>query len=296
LFFEGKNINQHKKFSVQGTKQMKCQVCMQETLIPFRCPHCGGQFCSAHRLPENHACPKIDVARVQRREQVMTSQSPGSYQYSYVFGQQPFRRKRHVNFSRKELKHIFVAAGLVVGIGFSIGFYGNYFGGFSSAWTLGVMAVFAVVMTSSFLVHEIAHKVMAQRKGLWAEFRLTTWGSVLTLISVFLPFKMISPGAMMIGGSIPSGEDIVKISIAGPITNIIFASALLGLAFALPPSSFVLMLFFAAYINAFMAVFNLIPFGILDGYKIFSFNKRLWGLAFVASASLTIVTYLQIFG
>jgi Zn-dependent protease len=107
---------------------------------------------------------------------------------------------------------------------------------------------------------------------------------------------MISPGAMMIGGSVPSGEDLVKISIAGPITNLIFSSVLLGLAFTLPPSPFVLMLFFAAYINAFMAVFNLIPFGILDGYKIFSFNKKVWALAFAASAALTIVAYLQIFG
>ena len=91
---------------------------------------------------------------------------------------------------------------------------------------------------------------------------------------------MISPGAMMIAGT-PNGDEIVKISIAGPVTNIIFSSALLGLAFAVWPSVFASMLFFAAYINAFMAVFNLIPFGILDGYKIFSFNKKLWVLAFI---------------
>lgn len=225
----------------------------------------------------------------------MTPQSYNSYNYSYVFGQEAFKRKHRINFSQKELKHIAVAALLVVGIGFSIGLYGNLFGGFLPQWTWAVMAVFAVIMTSSFLVHEIAHKVTAQRKGLWAEFRLTTWGAVLTLVSVFLPFKMISPGAMMIGGSVPSGEDIVRISLAGPITNIIFSSTLFALAFALPQNAFVGMLFFAAYINAFMAVFNLIPFGILDGYKIFSFNKKLWALAFVPSLILTLTAYWIIF-
>ena len=270
---------------------MKCKTCMEETFLPFRCPHCGGQFCSAHRLPENHACPKIDVAHAQRHEAVMKPQSYSSYNYSYVFGQQPFQRKYHVNFSQQELKHIFVAVLLVVGIGFSIGLYW-----FSSVWTLAITGIFAGIMTASFLIHEIAHKIVAQKKGMWAEFRLTTWGAVLTFFSVFLPIKIISPGAMMIGGSIPSGEAIVKISIAGPITNIIFSSSLLSLAFALPPSSFVLMLFFAAYINAFMAVFNLLPFGILDGYKIFSFNKIIWVLAFAASVALTVVTYLQTFG
>jgi Zn-dependent protease len=270
---------------------MKCQDCSQETLLPFRCPHCGGQFCGAHRLPENHACPKIDAARTQRQEQVMTNQTYGSYNYSYVYGQDPYKRKNYISTSPKELKHIGVAAALVIGIGFSIGLYG-----FLSVWSYAIMGIFAGLMTASFLVHEIAHKIVAQKKGMWAEFRLTTWGAVLTFVSVFLPFKMISPGAMMIGGSVPSGEDLVKISIAGPITNLIFSSVLLSLAFTLPPSSFVLMLFFAAYINAFMAVFNLIPFGILDGYKIFSFNKKVWSLAFAPSVALTVVAYLQIFG
>lgn len=264
---------------------------MQETLLPFRCPYCGGQFCSAHRLPENHACPKIEFARAQRQEQVITPQSYDSYQYTYNFGQQPFKRERHVYFSHKELKHITIAALLVIGIGFSIGLYGNLFpGSFSFWWTPDMMAVFAVIMTTSFLVHEIAHKIMAQKKSLWAEFRLTTWGALLTFASIFLPFRMIAPGAMMIGGS-PNGDEIVKISLAGPITNIIFSSALLGFAFTLYPSAYGMMLFFAAYINAFMAVFNLIPFGILDGYKIFSFNKKLWALAFIPSLILTVFTF-----
>jgi Zn-dependent protease len=274
---------------------MKCQVCIQETLLPFRCPYCGGQFCSEHRLPENHACSRIGFARAQKQKQVITTQSYNSYQYTYNLGQQQFNHNRHVYFSHKELKHILVAAALVIGIGFSIGLYGNLFGGFLPQWTWDMMAVFAVIMTASFLVHEIAHKVMAQKKNLWAEFRLTTWGAVLTLASVFLPFKVISPGAMMIAGS-PNGEDLVKISLAGPTTNIIFSSALLGFAFALHQNAFALVLFFAAYVNAFMAIFNLIPFGILDGFKIFSLNKKIWALAFAISAALTVIAYLYAFG
>ncbi len=222
----------------------------------------------------------------------MTAQAPGSYSYSYVFGQQPFKRQHRIRFSQKELKHISIAALLVVGIGFSIGLYGNFFGGFAFEWTWGMMATFAAVMTSSFLVHEIAHKVVAQKKGLWAEFRLTTWGALLTFASIFLPFRMIAPGAMMIGGTLQKGDDIVNISIAGPLTNLIFSSAILGLAFALPLSlEWAFVVLFAAYINAFMAVFNLIPFGVLDGYKIFSFNKLLWALAFIPSVILTLFLY-----
>ena len=210
----------------------------------------------------------------------MTTQAYNSYQYSYNLS--PPKREKHFYFSYKEVKHIIVAAALVIGSGFSIGLYG-----FSWSWI--VMAAFAAVMTMSFLVHEIAHKVMAQQAGMWAEFRLTTWGAVLTLASVFLPFKMIAPGAMMIGGQAPSAKEMVKISIAGVITNMIFAASFLGLAFGLPNSAYSGMLFFAAYINSFMALFNLIPFGVLDGYKLFTLNKKTWILAFMPSVVLTVI-------
>jgi Zn-dependent protease len=280
---------------------MKCQVCTQETMLPFRCPFCGGQFCSVHRLPENHSCPGISKARTHVQDKVMTQQAYNSYNYSYALGQDPYKRKYRIRWSQKEFKHIGIAAALVLGIGFSIGLYSNFFGGFAYIWRWDVMAVFALLMTASFLVHEIAHKVMAQKSGMWAEFRLTTWGAMLTLVSVFLPFKMISPGAMMIGGTSPTKENMIKISIAGVITNMILATTFLGLGFALLSiesisRAFISMLFFAAYINAFMALFNLIPFGVLDGYKIFSLNKTIWVAAFIPGVILTVFTYWLIFG
>lgn len=228
----------------------------------------------------------------------MTNQAYGSYNYSYVYGQPAFKRKNHISTSPKELKHIGIAAALVIGIGFSIGLYATFFpdfAGFNFTWTYSMMAVFAVIMVASFLTHEFGHKIIAQKRGLWAEFRLTTWGAALTFASIFLPFRMIAPGAMMIGGTLEKNDDLVKISLAGPITNMIYSVVFLGLAFNLPLSfDWGSMLIFAAYLNAFMAVFNLIPFGVLDGFKIFSFNKKVWALAFIPSAILAIITFLYI--
>jgi Zn-dependent protease len=153
------------------------------------------------------------------------------------------------------------------------------------AWI--TILAFALVMTTSFLVHEVAHKVMAQKAGMWAEFRLTTWGAMLTLVSVFLPFKMIAPGAMMIGGSMPSQKEMLKISVAGVLTNIAFSVTFLAFYLGLPPNPFSWMLYFSAYINAFMALFNMIPFGVLDGFKVFNINKIVWAAVFAVSAGLT---------
>ena len=264
--------------------------------MPYSCPHCGGQFCSQHRLPENHVCPQISRAYVQRQssvEETMTQTGNSGYNYSFNFNPQQNRTRRHSVSSFKELKHIGIAALLVIGIGFSIGYYNNLYDDIN--WTLSVMAVFSVCMMASFLIHELAHKFTAQKNGLWAEFRLTLWGAVLTFASVFLPFKMIAPGAMMISGT-TNRKSILKISIAGPITNIVFALVFLTLTIVLPPavSQYSFAFAFVGYINAFMAAFNLIPFGVFDGYKIFSVNKKVWAIAFIPSVILAIYSYMLI--
>ena len=274
---------------------MNCQACNQNVDMPFRCPYCGGGFCSIHRLPENHACPRLDHARAERQGHVMTQRGYGNYSYSYVYGQDSFKKKHKILWSPKELKHFGIATALVLGIGVSIFIYLYTLNQIQMAnWNWLVISFFAVFMTVSFLTHEIAHKVMAQKAGLWAEFRLTTWWAVLTLLSVFLPFKMIAPGAMMIGGQISNAKDMLKISIAGVISNMIYSAVFLFLTFALPISEFTFAFAFLAYINAFMALFNLIPFGIFDGYKIFRINKKVWAAAFIPTLILTITTYLII--
>ncbi len=41
----------------------KCDICGTYELLPFQCKYCGGTFCSAHRLPENHACPGLRMMK-----------------------------------------------------------------------------------------------------------------------------------------------------------------------------------------------------------------------------------------
>jgi Zn-dependent protease len=275
---------------------MNCQKCGQETLMPFRCPYCGGQFCSEHRLPENHSCSRADLAQAQRQEAVAEVFAPAraSYEYSISYG--PGRtNKRRIYTTPKEIMHLIPAAVLIIAIGFSIVLYSNYFYGPNSsfaAWGLTEISIFAVLLTASFLIHEMAHKVIAQRQGLWAEFRLTSWGAAMTLVSVFTPIRLISPGAMMIAGPARLNE-VGKISIAGPITNISLSLAFIVASFMqVSYSSYWVLFLILASFNAFIAVFNLIPFGILDGFKIFSWNKKVWILGFAAAAALAVYTYL----
>ena len=102
---------------------MKCQKCGQEAFLPFQCPYCGGQFCTAHRLPENHDCSKMELARASKQEEAaVVLKTPSSYEYTVTFGQ-PRRLRGHVYFSPKELRHLAVAALLVAGVGLSYGMF-----------------------------------------------------------------------------------------------------------------------------------------------------------------------------
>jgi Zn-dependent protease len=222
---------------------------------------------------------------------------PGSNGYNYSFNfnpQQPTKTRRPNISSLKELKHLGIAVLLVIGIGFSIGLYTNMSSD-KTIWTLSMMSVFAVCLMTSFLIHELAHKFTAQKRGMWAEFRLTTWGAIFTLVSVFLPMKMIAPGAMMIRGT-TDRKSILKISIVGPITNIIFPLVFFALKLVSLSaiSQYNSVFAFIGYINAFMAVLNLIPFGVFDGFKIFSVNRKIWAASFIPSLILTIYGFMLI--
>ena len=37
-----------------------CDACGKSENMPYHCRHCGGTYCSEHRLPENHGCPGLD--------------------------------------------------------------------------------------------------------------------------------------------------------------------------------------------------------------------------------------------
>lgn len=263
---------------------MKCQKCGKEIFLPFRCPYCGGHFCSEHRLPENHDCPRIELARAPRKETrpvMVQTQKPYEYTVTYT----PPRPRGKISFSEKEVKHLTVGALLVIGIGFSLGLFSSTF------WQMSpiMLILFTMILTASFFIHEIAHKIVAQRNGFWAEFRLMFTGAILTLLSIISPFKIISPGAVMVAGLVDR-ENMGKISIAGPTTNIILAVMLLTIALPFQ-EGYQLVLVICAAFNAWIALFNLIPFGMLDGFKIFLWNKTMWALAFTASLVLTIYMF-----
>ncbi len=263
---------------------MKCDYCGKDEALPFRCQYCHGSFCPEHRLPENHNCPEIDQA-IEAKAQKQ------SYEYKVTYA--PTMPKNKFSFSTTEIKHLIIGALLVSGVGMSWIISADFT---SLSFSLPdipivVLAGLVVLFTAAFFIHEIAHKLTAQHFGLWAEFRIILFGAIITLISIVSPLKFISPGAVMIAGS-GDKKVVGKTSIAGPLTNIVFGFVALASAFFLS-WPYILLAVFPAFFNATISVLNLIPIGILDGYKIFQWNKVAWALALIPALALGVLVVVQ---
>lgn len=152
-------------------------------------------------------------------------------------------------------------------------------------WVLGMFGMMAVIVIFSFLLHEFGHKFTAQRMGMWSEYRMFPNGLLITIVMSFFGFLFAAPGVVYIRGYVTEEQD-GKISIAGPMVNIVLAIAGLGLACAFDGNPMVVFFYLMFTLNASLALFNLLPIAILDGAKIMRWNAVYWGIAFAIAAIL----------
>jgi Zn-dependent protease len=161
-----------------------------------------------------------------------------------------------------------------------------------NAFSLLSLIVATVIFASGFILHELAHKYVAQRYGLWAEFRVNTMGVLLTAISIVSPLKFIAPGAVVISG-FADKDRMGWTAIAGPIVNIVITIILLATLPVLSGHPLIASaVLTGAAINAFLALFNMIPFAIFDGRKVYVWNRRYWAIVFIVALVLTAYTYI----
>jgi Zn-dependent protease len=253
---------------------MRCEKCGVDDPFPFVCSYCGKPFCADHRLPESHDCSDLWMARPPSQ----VSPPPRQGRKFFDHTDRVNSPRRVYWFSRTELEHLGLGTLLVTLVALS--FTGSFL---PNQITLSLALIFA----ASFLLHEMAHKFVAQRNRLWSEFRLTMFGALLTLISIFSPFKIIAPGAVMISGRADVSM-IGKTSFAGPLTNVLLGFGFWILSFY-TQSPFASVFRWGAEVNGILAIFNLIPFGVLDGRKIMSWNFKVWAIGLALSATLLIV-------
>lgn len=188
-----------------------------------------------------------------------------------------------LRFSKLEILHLAIATALVTAVGMSIF-------GYRVRWD------FLAIFISAFIVHELGHKFLAQIYHAFAEFRLILFGAAFTAFTALpiFPFKFIAPGAVYIG-PLSKGRN-GRVAWIGPLTNLAMGGGFL-LAFlissATDSGSLNSVLRLGAYFNAWIAIFNLIPFLGLDGSKIFAWSKVIWVLTLAGAIALYAITQMM---
>ncbi|MFH0970239.1 MAG: hypothetical protein V1776_02145 [Candidatus Diapherotrites archaeon] len=149
--------------------------------------------------------------------------------------------------------------------------------GFSDA-----LAIAALAVGTGFLLHEMAHKYVAIHFGAKAEFRAWNTGLLVALaVAVLFRFIFAAPGAVYIYGKHVTLRENGIISAAGPLMNIIIGIIGIGLSSLFATSQIGHVALIVGSINLYLAMFNLLPFFILDGAKVFAWNKGVWAILFI---------------
>src|ERR687886_709516 len=257
---------------------MKCRICDINESFPFKCNYCKSFFCHLHRLPPNHSCTNIEeyiaAKEIVKGVNHARSNVGVNNNNNNIKLIQNAASTLKLSFSKTEIKHLSLATGLVTAVGLSFNHYRH------------ISVEFLLIFISAFLVHELAHKFLAQSYGSWAEFRTDLYGIMVTAISAipFIPFKFIAPGAVMIGLSDKSRFG--RVALIGPLTNIVMGFSFILATYIFPNY---LYLYSGASFNGWIALFNLLPFGVLDGQKIFDWDKIVWGITIVLATTLFII-------
>lgn len=206
--------------------------------------------------------------------------------YSYYIG------KFEIHTSDKELKDLFIAW-ILVSIAFAIVRTQELnINLLLSTEFLTTMLISAITVGLGFLLHEMAHKVMAQRYHCWAEFRADITMLTLAVIMSFLGFVFIAPGAVIIFGNINKKQNGI-IAFAGPVTNLVIAILMLPLLFSNLPGIWNEIIISGYIINAWLALFNMIPLWNFDGSKIYAWNKPIYFITVILAAILVFIFFIR---
>lgn len=168
-----------------------------------------------------------------------------------------------MKFSRKEIIDL-CKAWVVISFAFAVVFKNT------SDVFINIILFSLLTVGSGFLLHELAHKWLAQSYGYWAEFRSDDKMLLLALLMSFFGFVFAAPGGVLMPRMGLKKEGII--ALAGPMSNVFLALTFLTGNFLYSSQFF----FYGMYINSFLAIFNLIPFPGFDGSKVIIWNKIVW--------------------
>ena len=158
------------------------------------------------------------------------------------------------------------------------------------------VAPLLITIGSGFVLHEMAHKLVAIYYGAAAKFRMWTQGIIFMLFASLIGVLFAAPGAVYIFSREITKRQNAMISLAGPALNVGLVFFFVALELVAPVNQYYSFLarlgtifngfgmvngmfsvwHFGASINLVLALFNMIPAFPLDGSKVYAWNRFSW--------------------
>jgi Zn-dependent protease len=163
------------------------------------------------------------------------------------------------------------------------------------------LVIAMIVAGVGFVLHELAHRVVARGYGAEAHFIANNGWLLISIVLAFTGFFIAAPGAVWHRGYLTPRQGGL-IALAGPVTNlvlsVVFLLALIGLvASGVPVPEIVLNVCFIGFkFNAWLGLFNMIPAGPFDGAKVLAWDWRVFAVTVAVGILLTFVLSNQAIG
>lgn len=196
--------------------------------------------------------------------------------------------------SKTELVHLTIALIILTfAFSFPLSHSSLFFKGIDINNILNAVPIAFFGLLTAFFVHELSHKFMAQRYGLWSEFRMFPESLIFSsILAVLTGVIFAAPGSVIFRGE-PRPFEMGRIAAAGSAANIIIAAVTLPFfLFVFFENSFLgWMVGSICFVNALLATFNLLPFSSLDGSKVIWWNEVVWAILFGLALIITIIIF-----
>jgi len=196
-------------------------------------------------------------------------------QYTKSKGPRIFKFGKY-SFSTTEIKHLSFA---LIMITITLMLFNKQFSNNNNIGIINFIIINLFTIGLGFILHELGHKFVAQYFGFISEFRADfVMLTVILILALVSPILFLAPGAVLILGR-PTKKENGIISVAGPIVNLTLAIIFLLISIIFKPNINSLIgyiCWLGIWVNSFLGIFNMLPFWVLDGKKVLTWNKSIY--------------------
>jgi Zn-dependent protease len=158
---------------------------------------------------------------------------------------------------------------------------------------LEFLLISGVVCGLGFVLHELAHRIVARNFGAQAHFVADTRWLIMSIVIAFAGFFIAAPGAVWHRGYLTSRQGGL-IALAGPVTNLVLALVFVllypvGYLAGITDTWFEFLCLIGVGLNSWLGLFNMLPAGPFDGAKVLAWNQVVFGVTVAVGIVLTFV-------